>query len=72
MKNDSEKDKTPDYGYVDTELRSKNAYLHEEFGRLLPKLIQLCHPDKHNNSTTAVEVTQWLNQQRPYYRRQTK
>ncbi len=26
----------------------------------LRQLIQLCHPDKHNGSATANEVTQWL------------
>lgn len=25
------------------------------------RLIQLCHPDKHGESTTANEITQWLN-----------
>ena len=27
----------------------------------LRKLIQLCHPDKHNGSALSVEVTQFLN-----------
>ena len=26
----------------------------------LRQLLNLCHPDKHGDSTTAVEVTQWL------------
>lgn len=26
----------------------------------LRQLIQLCHPDKHNNSSASVEATQWL------------
>lgn len=26
----------------------------------LKKLIVLCHPDKHNNSQTSTEITQWL------------
>jgi hypothetical protein len=30
----------------------------------LRQLLQLCHPDKHNGSRTAVEVTQWLLSQR--------
>jgi hypothetical protein len=30
----------------------------------LRKLIHLCHPDKHNNSTLATEMTQWLLSQR--------
>jgi hypothetical protein len=28
--------------------------------QLLPKLIMLCHPDKHNGSKMSVEVTQQL------------
>jgi hypothetical protein len=28
------------------------------------KLLMLCHPDKHNNSPLATEVTQWLLEQR--------
>ena len=31
---------------------------------ILAKIIRLCHPDKHSNSTTANEVTQWLLKQR--------
>lgn len=27
-------------------------------------LITLCHPDKHNNSQTATQITQWLLTQR--------
>lgn len=27
---------------------------------MLPRLIQLCHPDKHGNSEAANRVTQWL------------
>ncbi|MDB6013122.1 MAG: hypothetical protein JWL65_5372 [Gammaproteobacteria bacterium] len=27
----------------------------------LRQLLQLCHPDKHNNSKAATEVTAWLN-----------
>lgn len=26
----------------------------------IKKLIRLCHPDRHNNSPLATEVTQWL------------
>ncbi len=26
----------------------------------LRQLLQLCHPDKHGNSKTSQEVTQWL------------
>lgn len=28
------------------------------------QLLQLCHPDKHNNSKMANEITVWLNQNR--------
>lgn len=31
---------------------------------MLDRMIRLCHPDKHNNSETAKEVTQWLLSQR--------
>lgn len=31
----------------------------------LRKLIQLCHPDKHNGSEGANEITQWLLSLRP-------
>jgi hypothetical protein len=31
---------------------------------LLPKLIRLCHPDKHANAAAANEVTRWLLEQR--------
>jgi hypothetical protein len=27
---------------------------------ILRRLIQLCHPDKHGNSTVATEITCWL------------
>lgn len=26
----------------------------------IKQLLRLCHPDRHGNSTTATEVTQWL------------
>jgi hypothetical protein len=29
------------------------------------QLIQLCHPDKHQGSVTAKEITQWLLEHRP-------
>lgn len=32
-------------------------YLSDERVR---KLLQLCHPDKHNNSPNATEITKWL------------
>lgn len=31
---------------------------------MLPKLIQLCHPDRHGNSALSTEVTRWLLEQR--------
>jgi hypothetical protein len=31
---------------------------------MLRRIIQLCHPDKHNNSAAATEATQWLLKQR--------
>lgn len=31
---------------------------------LLPKLIRLCHPDRHGGSKAANEVTSWLLEQR--------
>ena len=31
---------------------------------MLRRIIQLCHPDKHNNSPAATEATQWLLKQR--------
>jgi len=35
---------------------------------VLRRLLHLCHPDKHGNSPTATEATQWLLQ----YRRDTR
>lgn len=31
-----------------------------ELTEQLPRLIQLCHPDKHANSEASVKATQWL------------
>jgi hypothetical protein len=31
-----------------------------DWQKQLPRLIQLCHPDKHGNSTASTELTQWL------------
>lgn len=31
---------------------------------MLKRLIYLCHPDKHNNSTAAKLATEWLLKQR--------
>lgn len=30
------------------------------FQEQLPRLLQLCHPDRHENSTMSNEATQWL------------
>jgi hypothetical protein len=35
-----------------------------DFGRMIPTLIQLCHPDRHNNSVGSNKATQWLLQAR--------
>jgi hypothetical protein len=37
--------------------KQSNLYINKQ---LLPKLIMLCHPDKHNGSKMSVEVTQQL------------
>jgi hypothetical protein len=29
------------------------------------QLVQLCHPDKHQESKTATEVSQWLQDNKP-------
>jgi hypothetical protein len=36
----------------------------EGFGEIIKTLIQLCHPDKHDNSAAANRATQWLLTQR--------
>ena len=46
-----------------------NGNLHEEFAAILPKLLYLAHPDKHNNSNLSLEVTKWLNQQKTIVKR---
>jgi ribosomal protein L40E len=35
-----------------------------ELKEMLPLLIRLCHPDRHNNSESSTKVTQWLLKQR--------
>ena len=35
-----------------------------EISEHLPRLIQLCHPDKHDNSEASIVATQWLLKQR--------
>lgn len=52
----------------------ENAMLHRKLARLetstgipdgvLARMIRLCHPDKHQGSKAATEVTQWLLAQR--------
>ena len=52
----------------------ENAMLHRKLARLetstgipdgvLARMIRLCHPDKHQGSKAATEVTQWLLTQR--------
>lgn len=32
----------------------------KEFLEKMPRLLLLCHPDKHSQSTASVETTQWL------------
>lgn len=43
--------------------------IHEEFREMLPKLIRLAHPDKHNGSKASTEVSQWLSEMDQIYRR---
>lgn len=35
-----------------------------EISEHLPELIRLCHPDRHQNSTSSNKVTKWLLSQR--------
>ena len=56
------------------EIQQTRAYSNELFLKrnmnvalnptMVKRLIGLCHPDKHNNSRAATEVTQWLLAQR--------
>ncbi len=32
----------------------------KELKERVPALIRLCHPDKHNESNSATQITQWL------------
>ena len=32
----------------------------DDFGKRVKTLLLLCHPDKHQNSQTSTEITQWL------------
>lgn len=33
----------------------------DELREMLPRLRQLCHPDRHDGSVAATKATQWLN-----------
>jgi hypothetical protein len=44
--------------------RARIASMPDDFAEMLPRLLQLAHPDKHANSETANRATQWLLQQR--------
>lgn len=35
-----------------------------EFQKMLPRLLMLCHPDRHANSDASNTATQWLLEQR--------
>ena len=39
---------------------NRGSDLEKEFHERLRTLIQLCHPDKHNQSENSVRITQWL------------
>jgi hypothetical protein len=41
-------------------LRQQKDNVTSELKAMLPKLIQLAHPDKHNGSQLSQAVTQWL------------
>ena len=49
---------------LETELRRERARAPASGGvdkAMLKKIRMLCHPDKHNNSAIATEVTQYIN-----------
>jgi len=47
------------HGYVrDTEPADTRVL--KELKERVPALIRLCHPDKHNESNSATQITQWL------------
>lgn len=49
--------------YAKTETEYKTVYKNlPDFDKtMVRKLLQLCHPDKHDQSELSVKVTQWLN-----------
>ncbi|MGH8580607.1 MAG: hypothetical protein ACREVK_10980 [Gammaproteobacteria bacterium] len=42
------------------QLAQRNTTFRAEFATQLPRLIQLCHPDKHGNSYISNQVAKWL------------
>ncbi len=48
------------YKKVDSQKAQQKTFTDEE----LRKLVQLCHPDRHNGSKTSVEMTQLINKLR--------
>ena len=38
----------------------RQSSLDKELAEQLPRLLLVCHPDKHGNSQAATKVTQWL------------
>jgi predicted nucleic acid-binding Zn-ribbon protein len=38
----------------------RQSNLDKELAEQLPRLLLVCHPDKHGNSQAATKVTQWL------------
>ena len=40
--------------------KPKSGYLEDEIREQLPRLLLVCHPDKHGNSQAATKATQWL------------
>ncbi len=41
--------------------RQEEKPLYAELREMLPRLRQLCHPDRHDGSQAANKATQWLN-----------
>lgn len=40
--------------------RTAHDPIRDELGDRIRELVHLCHPDKHNGSTIATRITQWL------------
>ena len=36
------------------------SFLDRELAEQLPRLLLVCHPDKHSNSEASTRATQWL------------